>query len=126
VTDTEIIATAILGGAGVIGAAVRLSVSRVVKAIDDSTAAWTKVGDQVSKFTERLTSIESKLELRRDIQEAVEAIADEISGVHDTAVPVSVDDEDTGDFSMATARTPTVRRTPPGGYQIPKRARSKG
>jgi hypothetical protein len=119
VTDNEAICTAIVGGFTVLGAAVRLSagvlkgvVARVVKAIDDSTAAWTKTSETVSMLTQKLVSIEAKLDVQRAVTEAVEEAVDEVSGVHEAAKP---------ELSR--------RDTPRGGYAIqqPKRrAQTRG
>jgi hypothetical protein len=112
-TSTEAICTAIVGGFTLLGAAVRLSVGvlkgvadRVVKAIDDSTAAWTKTSETVSQLTAKLVSIESKLDVQKAIEDAVEEVVDEVSGVHGKAVEAK-------------------RATPPGGYHIlqPERKR---
>jgi len=92
VTTTEAICTAIVGGFTVLGAAVRWSAGilngvamRVVKSIDDSTAAWKETSATVSKLTERLAAMEGQLAIAKKVEDAVDEVVDEVSGVHEAA-----------------------------------------
>lgn len=96
-TSTEAICTAIVGGFTVLGAAVRWSASimkgvaeRVVKAIDDSTAAWKETGAVVGQLMQMMVGIEAKLELKKAVEQAVEAAVDEVSAAHEPAQPPPV------------------------------------
>ena len=115
-TSTEAICTAIVGGFTILGAAVRWSAhvfkgvaSRVVKAIDDSTAAWTKTSEVVSALTQKLVSLEAKIDVKKQIEQAVEVVVDEVSGVHEAAA---------AEKAAAEAKAADTRSTPAGGYSV--------
>lgn len=121
-TDNEAICTAIVGGFTVLGAAVRWSASivkgvaaRVVKAIDDSTAAWKETSTVVGLLTQKLVTLEAKIDVQRAVEQAVEEAVDEVSGVHAAA---------SNEFELAPPGV--ARRTPPGGYSVQKRPRTQG
>lgn len=114
-TDNEAICTAIVGGFTVLGAAVRLSAgvmkgvaARVVKAIDDSTAAWTKTSETVSALTQKLGRLETLLEVQKNVKDAVEQVVDEVTGNHEIPTAAS------------------QRATPQGGYHIQGKRRPGG
>ena len=118
-TDNEAICTAIVGGFTVLGAAIRLSVGvlkgvadRVVKAIDESTAAWKETSATVGRLTERLASMEGQLKMKEAVETSVEAavqeVKDEVSGVHE-AQPLA-----------------PIAPTPPGGYLMVRNKRPRG
>lgn len=116
-TDNEAICTAIVGGFTVLGAAIRLSVGalkglvlRVVKAIDDATAATKETSKTLQLLVSDVAGLKQQLDIQKKIEQAVENVVDEVSGVHEAAEP-------------ELAPTGVVRRTPPGGY---KRPRSRG
>jgi hypothetical protein len=110
-TNTEIIATAIVGGFTVLGAAIRWSASiikgianRIVRAIDDSTAAWRETSATVTGLTKQLVSMEAKLDMKKAVEAAVEDAVDEVSGVHEAQQP---------------------RNTPQGGYMVQRDKRRR-
>ncbi len=109
-TDNEAICTAIVGGFTVLGAAIRWSASiikgvaaRVVKSIDDSTAAWTKTSETVQVLVGEVAGLKQQIDLDKRIEQAVE----EVSGVHEKPEP---------DFVLAPPGA--ARRTPPRGVPI--------
>lgn len=115
-TNTEVIATAIVGGFTVLGAALTASASivkgvanRVVKAIDDSTAAWRETSTTVAGLTKQLVAMEAKLDVQKAVENAVGEVVDEVSANHEVPLPPQ-------------------RITPQGGYsyQRDQRDRRKG
>lgn len=114
------VCSAIVAGAGVLGAAIRWSagilrgvVLRAVKAIDASTDAWNKTGDALAENTKTLTRIEAKLDVIKAVENAVEDVVDEVSGAHEPAPP-----------------TAPLRRTPrelpvETGYYPPRRMKTE-
>jgi hypothetical protein len=116
VTSTEAICTAIIGGFTILGGAVRWSAhvfkgvaARVVRAIDDSTAAWTKTSETVSALTQKLVSLEAKIDVQKQIEQAVDAVVDEVSGVHEAAAAQKAAED---------RRPSDSRATPAGGYSV--------
>lgn len=132
-TQDEIIAAAIVAGSGGLGVAIRWSASiikgafgQLTTAIEAATKQSRETHDALQVLAKEHGAFKAHVDVGKKLEEAVERIADEISGVHDAAVPIGAEDEDTGPFGHSTGRTPTSRKTPRGGYPIQRRARSKG
>lgn len=71
------IAGALVSGFAALAAAVRWSVNRVVKAIDDSTKAWRDASETISRLA---TLLDTQAFVKAAVKDAVEEAVDEISG----------------------------------------------
>lgn len=128
-TTTEAIVTGILTGCAALGVAIRWSASVLKGAAVLISTALTGLTDETKKARESIETLsrdihelKQRADLSQKLEQVVEAVVDEVSGVHDT----EGDNEDTGEFSLATAKTPVARKTPPRGYRVIPRARSRG
>lgn len=123
-TDNEAICTAIVGGFTVLGAAVRWSAhvlkvvaAQVVASINASTKAWQEVGEDVRSLVSEVGELKKHVNLEKKIEEAVEAVVEEVSGVHDGPP------KRTGPFRR---NTPESIPTTTGYYQQTGRPKTQG
>lgn len=99
--DYQTIAAAILAAAAGLGAALKWAVSRVCKSIDDSAAVQLKFVESATRLELLLTQAHAAAMASAA---TVQEVAEEFSGVHESAGPLELDDE------------PPRRTTPAGGY----------
>jgi hypothetical protein len=119
-TSGEITAlcTAIVGAGGVVGGIIKLLGNSLISTVSDAKVAINRNTDATLKFVEASARLEGKLDqahaAANRAADAVEEVADEISGVHRAAEG----------FEMRTP--PGGYPTPPGGYSIQRRPGTKG
>lgn len=121
-TNVELttIAGAIVTGLGAIGGILRWAATAIVDAIKGGHKVVDRNTEALIKNTEATVELKGHIvatkEAAQDTRDAVVAIADEVSGVHDAApMPNGAADEE--DILAG----PSPRRTPPGGYAIGRR-----
>lgn len=115
-TDAQLAAvlTAILGAIGGLGAVIRWAVTRVTKAIDDSTASRNKQADAEVELAKSLTTMALRLEDAIGDISVVKRWVEEHTPVEGTEQPPSL----RAPASSPSLRPPPRARTNPGGVPI--------
>lgn len=130
IDDQSAVAAAIIGGLGSVAAVLRWAAKAIVKAIDrgydviqlntkaqiDNTAAMVELRGHIAATKEAAERTEAVAERTEAV---AQALVDEVSGVHGSAAPNgALADED-----EILAGPP--RRSPPGGYSVIGRRKTR-